>query len=495
MRRLLLFVSGALLYLALLALNQWCLEPGSAESAQSALQRWRTLPGANVPHPLGSAAHAQLGEALERHFQALPLERAHQKTAAGLTNFALRRAGTSALPPVVLMAHWDSVAAGPGAADDGAGMSVLLELAERCAKNEAAPLRSTIFLATDGEERGLLGARAFLEEHPWARDGGVLINLEARGTSGPVFLFETVGNQRALIATAQPALPFPAAFSLAAEIYERMPNDTDLSVFRADPRWHGCNLAFIRGLEHYHTAQDNAENLSGASVAHMLESAEGLLEAWQREAHTPQGREPAPHTSLWGRVLLWWPARANLPLALTLCVFAVLMLRSAWRAWLGGWLALACAALLGWLCQRMGLESGVVIAALGLVASLAALEARAAVALLAQLTLLSALWLPAALPQAALPLLAALLGEALRRILGRESGLWWLLPLAVVGMAANAPFLLALEWVQGSASGVAQAVIAGLVGLPWAYFTHTTLHTPAKPPSTASPRAEHLSGP
>lgn len=479
MRRLLLFVSGALLYLALLALNQWCLEP-SAAAVQPALQRWRALPGANVPHPLGSAAHAQLGEALERHFQNLPLERAHQRTASGLTNFALRRAGTSSLPPVVLMAHWDSVAAGPGAADDGAGMSVLLELAERCAKSDAAPLRSTIFLATDGEERGLLGAKAFFEEHPWARAGGVLINLEARGTSGPVFMFETIGNQRALIETAQGAMPFPAAFSLAAEIYERMPNDTDLSVFRADPRWHGCNLAFIRGLEHYHTAQDNAENLSDASVAHMLASAEGLLEAWQREAQTPQGRESAPHTSLWGRVLLWWPGRANLPLALTLCVFAVLMLRSAWRAWVGGWLALACAALLGWLSQRMGLESGLLIIALGLFASFTALEARAAVGLLAQLTLLSALWLPAALPQCALPLLAALLGEALRRIFRQKSGLWWLLPLAVVVMAANAPFLLALGWVQGSAGGIAPAVFAGLVALPWAYFIHTIKIAPEK---------------
>ncbi|MFM7282386.1 MAG: M28 family peptidase, partial [Planctomycetia bacterium] len=343
MQRLLLFLSGVVLYAALLALNHWSLEPRAAAAAQAALQRWRALPGANVPHPLGSAAHAELRGALERHFQGLPLERAHQTMAAGLTNFALRRAGTSSLPPVVLMAHWDSVAAGPGAADDGAGMSVLLELAERCTKNMAAPLRSTIFLATDGEERGLLGAKAFFEEHPWARDGGVLINLEARGTSGPVFLFETIGNQRALIETAQGVMPFPAAFSLAAEIYERMPNDTDLSVFRADPRWHGYNLAFIRGLEHYHTAQDNADNLSSASVAHMLESAEALLEVWQREAHTPQGREPAPHTSLWGRVLLWWPARANLPIALALLVFAGLWLQAAWRAWLGGWLVLVCA--------------------------------------------------------------------------------------------------------------------------------------------------------
>jgi hypothetical protein len=356
-------------------------------------------------------------------------------------------------------------------------MSVLLELAERCAKNEAAPLRSTIFLATDGEERGLLGAKAFFEEHPWARDGGVLINLEARGTSGPVFLFETIGNQRALIATAQPALPFPAAFSLAAEIYERMPNDTDLSVFRADPRWHGYNLAFIRGLEHYHTAQDNADNLSSASVTHLLESAEGLLRAWQQEPATPampKGRAAAPHASLGGRLLLWWPAQANLPIALALLVFAGLWLQAAWRAWLGGWLVLVCAGSLAWICQRMGLESAPVIVAVGLLASLAALEARAAVGLLAQLTLLSALFFPAALPQTALPLLAALLGEALRRIFGRSSGLWWALPLAIVGVAANAPFLSALEWVQGHAGGALLGLVAGLVAAPWAYFTYKT---------------------
>jgi hypothetical protein len=88
--------------------------------------------------------------------------------------------------------------------------------------------------------------------------------------------------------------------------------------------------------------------------------------------------------------------------------------------------------------------------------------------------------LPAALPQVALPLLAALLGEALRRIFRRSSGLWWLLPLALVEMAANAPFLLALEWVQGSAGGPLLTVLAGLLGLPWAYFIYATRQSPAQ---------------
>ncbi|MFM7280697.1 MAG: hypothetical protein ACKO32_02855 [Planctomycetia bacterium] len=114
------------------------------------------------------------------------------------------------------------------------------------------------------------------------------------------------------------------------------------------------------------------------------------------------------------------------------------------------------------------------IVAVGLLASLAALEARAAVGLLAQLTLLSALFFPAALPQTALPLLAALLGETLRRIFGRTSALWWVLPLAIVGVAANAPFLSALEWVQGHAGGALLGLVAGLVAAPWAYFTYKT---------------------
>src|SRR5690606_40854732 len=53
---------------------------------------------------------------------------------------------------VLLAAHYDSVAAGPGAADDGAGVAALLEVA-RALKARRPPRRTVVLLFSDGEER------------------------------------------------------------------------------------------------------------------------------------------------------------------------------------------------------------------------------------------------------------------------------------------------------------------------------------------------------
>ena len=36
-----------------------------------------------------------------------------------------------------------------------------------------------------------MGAEAFVDEHPWAKDVGLALDLEARGRSGPVYTFQT----------------------------------------------------------------------------------------------------------------------------------------------------------------------------------------------------------------------------------------------------------------------------------------------------------------
>src|SRR5207247_9627789 len=85
-----------------------------------------------------------------------------------------------------------------------------------------------IALFTDGEEAGLLGAAAFVREHPWANDVAVVLNFEARGTSGRSFMFETgPGNLDA--ARALRSAGNATAGSVYATIYRALPNDTDLS--------------------------------------------------------------------------------------------------------------------------------------------------------------------------------------------------------------------------------------------------------------------------
>ncbi len=101
-----------------------------------------------------------------------------------------------------------------------------------------------IFLLTDGEELGLLGAAAFVNEHPWAKDVGVALNFEARGTGGPVRMFETSEQNGWLIRRFAQAAPYPRTDSISYEIYRSLPNDTDLTVFKRHG-YAGLNFAFI----------------------------------------------------------------------------------------------------------------------------------------------------------------------------------------------------------------------------------------------------------
>src|SRR5262249_30660153 len=105
--------------------------------------------------------------------------------------WALRpgRQGTDG-PLVMMSAHYDSVAAGPGASDDGVGVAAELEIA-RALSAEPPARNPVLLLINEGEEPGLIGAEAFVADHPLARRVGAVVNVEARGTTGPSVMSET----------------------------------------------------------------------------------------------------------------------------------------------------------------------------------------------------------------------------------------------------------------------------------------------------------------
>ena len=96
---------------------------------------------------------------------------------------------------MLLAAHYDSVPAGPGAGDDGVGVASVLEIA-RVLRQLPALRHPIILLIDEGEEAGLLGARLFVAEHPAARTVRAVVNLDARGDSGPSLMFETGAGDR-----------------------------------------------------------------------------------------------------------------------------------------------------------------------------------------------------------------------------------------------------------------------------------------------------------
>ncbi|MBE8523841.1 M20/M25/M40 family metallo-hydrolase [Amycolatopsis sp. H6(2020)] len=275
---------------------------------------------AQRPHPAGSPANEQVRDRLVARLTELGLRPAVQRASAGdstrvhgwVQNVYATLPGTAKAGRVLLVAHYDSVEIGPGATDDGVGVVTLLEIA-RALTSRPAPRADVTFLFTDSEESGLLGARAFTEAglagDP-ARD--VVLNLDARGTTGRTIMFETGAHSAALMPAVRAGTPL--ATSLSREVYRLLPNDTDFTVFRGAAHT-GLNFAMIDGSAPYHSELDDLSHVDPASLQDMgnavlaatttLAAADfpGLADAGESDYFTVFG------------LVVSYPAGAVLPLA------------------------------------------------------------------------------------------------------------------------------------------------------------------------------------
>jgi Peptidase family M28 len=244
-------------------------------SSSRAMKHLQAIAGA--PRPVGSSAHAGVRDYIMAQLISMGLRPELQTTtvnsnrhgftnAATVQNIAAKLKGEGGGKAVMLASHYDSVATGNGASDDGAAVAAVLETV-RALKTGSALKNDVLLLFTDGEEAGLLGAKAFVDEHPWAKDVGVVLNFEARGNSGPSIMFETSDKNGWLIGEFARSAPHPVANSLAYEIYRLLPNDTDLSIFK-EAGLAGYGFAYIGGLTRYHTQLDNVENVDERSLQH-----------------------------------------------------------------------------------------------------------------------------------------------------------------------------------------------------------------------------------
>jgi hypothetical protein len=250
--------------------------PAPEFSSSRAFTHIRTI--SQKPHPMGAAEHAVVRDYIHNELTKAGLTAEVQRTmavaslgsgtfrAGTVENVIGRLKGTSNSRALLLMCHYDSVSTSFGASDDGSGVGVLLETL-RALKSGPTLSNDVIFLFTDGEEVARLGARAFVDEHPWAKDVGLVLNFEARGVSGPSILFETSDQNGRLIREFARAAPHPVANSLAYEIYRLLPNNTDLTDFK-NAGFAGLNFAYLDGSTHYHNQLDNSNELDANSVQH-----------------------------------------------------------------------------------------------------------------------------------------------------------------------------------------------------------------------------------
>lgn len=273
---------------------------------------------AAAPHPIGTAAHAEVRDTITNKLAELGLEAEIQNSiaiwppsgnvirAATVNNIIARLPGSENSRAVLLMTHYDSVPYAPGANDDSAGVAVILETMRLITSGQQLN-NDIIVLITDGEEIGLAGAGVFFREHPWAADIGVVLNLEARGCSGGVFMFETGPDNAWLIKDWKNASKAPFGNSISNAIYKMMPNDTDFSI----PKklgLPGLNFAYIDGWFAYHTPLDNTDHLDLDTLAHYGTNILPAVKVLGNKSLTNLPAGDAVYFQLWPSGMIMYPA-------------------------------------------------------------------------------------------------------------------------------------------------------------------------------------------
>lgn len=228
---------------------------------------------ADEPRPLGSKNHSIVKEKIIERIKSLGLEPRIQKTtaisqfpernilAALVTNIYCRIEGSRTSDDAVLfVAHYDSVQNSAGASDNGSAVAVFLETI-RVLKSKPKLNNDLIFLFTDAEEIGLLGARSFADELFSSQNIKLVANFDSRGSKGILNMFQTSSENARLINEYAAIYANKNANFLNSEIYNLLNNNSDLTVFlKKDTA--ALNFANIDGSNTYHNQTDTIENVN-----------------------------------------------------------------------------------------------------------------------------------------------------------------------------------------------------------------------------------------
>ena len=302
-------------------------EPLPADAAAERFSAGRAMAAlehvAVAPRPLGSPEAARQRMFLLGQLRGLGLPAQvvsgvvvaeDGRTAGTVHDVVARLPGRDSTRAILLVAHYDSVAVADGAADDGSGVVTLLETAR--ALSVSPRLRNdVIFLFADGEEKGLLGARAFLRYSPLAYGVGPVLNFDSPGSSSPVLMYETSTANGRLVREYAAAVDAPFASSLMYEVSRRLPPRSDFRPF-VEQGFPGMAFAALDGPAYNHTGYDDLARFDLTSLQHQGDTALavtrrlGGLDLWDLRA------PDVVYFNVIDRMHVVYDARRSLPFAL-----------------------------------------------------------------------------------------------------------------------------------------------------------------------------------
>lgn len=317
--------------------------PPTEFSAERAFRHVVALAG--EPRPIGTEAHALARAYILSELRELGLDPQVQATlvvdpqsavdpawsvAGNIQNVVARLRGTGGGHAILLLGHYDSVATGPGASDDAAGVATLLETT-RALQAGPALKNDVILLFTDAEEVGLLGAMGFVEQHPWAKDVGLALNFDTGGDTGVVYTYQTSPGNAHLIAEYARAVPYPVASSMMDSVYRTMPNESDFTpLLKAGIA--GFNFAHVGGKFRYHTLTDSTANLDLGSLQHQGSYALSLGRHFgDLDLTSLSSSDNLIYFNILGLGLMQYPEEWALPIAVAIALLFVGLVAVGWR--------------------------------------------------------------------------------------------------------------------------------------------------------------------
>lgn len=303
-----------------------------------AVARLQRILGDQRPHPVDSDADDAVRGRLLAELQGMGLDPAVQDatdcseypksrivSCSRVRNVVVTIPSKAAGPHLLLNAHYDSTPTGPGAADDGIGVATLLEIASIL--HDAPPARPVTLLFNEGEEFGLNGSAAFMRTDPLAREVDSLINIDARGVSGPALMFETSDPNGAALSIYARAARRPFANSLSTDFSRLIPNSTDVVEFKP-AHWTLLNFAILGNETRYHSPGDTVAALDHASLYHVGSEVLALTRAMAAAADPNANAGRSVFTDIGGRAFIRLPSIVAGGLLVLLLVVGVAF---AWR--------------------------------------------------------------------------------------------------------------------------------------------------------------------
>jgi hypothetical protein len=294
---------------------------------------------AREPHPTGSIANSRARDYILEQVKSLGIKPEVQKSvsttswdiggapysAGTVENVIARLPGMNSTGTLLLMAHYDSVATGPGASDNGSGVATLLETLR--ALRNGPSLRNDVILAfTEGEEDGGLGAQAFVDEYAPAKLVSVALVVDSGGSCGRgPLMAESLHQQNGwLVRQMAEGLPRPLAASSLDDFRGAMSSGDDLNLYPKGIETIGYGINGCPTT--YHTMKDNVENLDARGVQDLGNSTLALARHLGdlNLEHASEGK--VVYFTLFGR-LLFYPLTWVRPLTLViLMILAGLLL-------------------------------------------------------------------------------------------------------------------------------------------------------------------------